>query len=109
MTEGGLCALHEGLADIGDSKGGFVGGGDVVVDHGGEIQGNVVFCHADLLGYLCQEVSVSSRQEDVRKHCDGRRTNDLDLNIDLDEPLGKRVDLDETWINCAVEPTEFRD
>jgi hypothetical protein len=53
VAEGGLGALDQGLADVGDAEGGFVGGGDVVVDDGGELQVDVVFGHADLLGDLC--------------------------------------------------------
>ncbi len=37
------------------------------------------------------------------------RTNDLNLDIDLDETFTERVDLDETGINGAIEPTEFGD
>lgn len=53
VTEGGLGALDEGLADVGDAEGGFVGGGDVVVNYGGQLQVYVVFCHADLFWDLC--------------------------------------------------------
>lgn len=53
VAEGGLRAFDEGLADVGDAEGGFVGGGDVVVDYGGEVQSYVVFGHADLFGDLC--------------------------------------------------------
>ena len=35
VAEGGLGTFDEGLADVGDAEGGFVGGGDVVVDDGG--------------------------------------------------------------------------
>jgi hypothetical protein len=42
VAEGGLRALDEGLADVGDAEGGFVGGGDVVVDDGGELEVDVV-------------------------------------------------------------------
>lgn len=52
VSEGGLCAFDEGLPDVGDAEGGFVGGGDVVVDYGGEVEGYVVFGHADLFGDL---------------------------------------------------------
>lgn len=37
VAEGGLGAFDEGLADVGDAEGGFVGGRDVVVDDGGEV------------------------------------------------------------------------
>lgn len=52
VAEGGLGAFDEGLADVGDAEGGFVGGGDVVVDYGGELEVYVVFGHADLFGDL---------------------------------------------------------
>lgn len=38
-----------------------------------------------------------------------QRTNDLDLDIDLDELFGQRVDLDETGVDGAIEATEFGD
>lgn len=53
VAEGGLGAFDQRLADVGDAEGRFVGGGDVVVDYGGEVEGYVVFGHADLLGDLC--------------------------------------------------------
>jgi hypothetical protein len=37
------------------------------------------------------------------------RTNDLNLDIDLDKTFTERVDLDETGINSAIESTEFGD
>jgi len=37
------------------------------------------------------------------------RTNNLNLDIDLDETFTKGVDLDETGINSAIESTEFGD
>ena len=66
VAESGLRTLDKGLADVADTEGGFVGGGDVVVDDGGEVQGDVVFSHADLFGDL----------------------DDLDLDVHLDELLG---------------------
>jgi len=54
VPKSGLCAFDEGLADVGDAKGGFVRGCDVVVDYGGEVQGYIVFGHADLLWDLCR-------------------------------------------------------
>lgn len=87
VAEGGLGALHEGLADVGDAKGGLVRGDDVVVDDGLEAEGDVVFCHADLLG-------------DV-----GR----LDLDVDLEEVLGERVDLDEAGVDGLVEAAKLGD
>lgn len=53
VPEGGLRALDEGLADVGDAERGLVRGGDVVVDYGGELEVDVVFGHADLFGDLC--------------------------------------------------------
>ena len=43
-------------------------------------------------------------EKDITK-CE--RTNNLDLDIDLDELLGQRVDLDKTWVDCAVKATKF--
>jgi hypothetical protein len=37
------------------------------------------------------------------------RTNNLNLDIDLEEPFAERIDFDETGIDCAVESTEFGD
>ena len=34
-------------------------------------------------------------------------TNDLNLDIDLNEALAKRIDLDKTWINGTIESTEL--
>ena len=82
-----LGPLDERLADVGDAEGGLVRAGDVVVDDAGEVQGDVVLGHADLLGHL----------------------DDLDLDVDLDELLGERVDLDEARVNGAVEAAEFGD
>lgn len=39
----------------------------------------------------------------------GRRTNDLDLDIHLDQLLGQRVDLHQTRVHCAIEAAEFGD
>ena len=85
VAKGGLRALDEGLADVADTEGGFMGRGDVIVDDGGEVQGDVVFSHADLLGDL----------------------DDLDLDVDLDELLGQGVDLDKTGVDSAVEAAEL--
>lgn len=38
-----------------------------------------------------------------------RHLDDLDLDVDLRELLGKRVDLDETWVDGAGETTELGD
>ena len=87
VAESGLRTLDEGLADVADAEGGFVGGGDVVVDDGGEVQGDVVFSHADLLGDL----------------------DDLDLDVDLDELLGQGVDLNKAGVDSAVEAAKLGD
>ena len=55
MAEGGLGALDEGLADVGNAKGSLMWRDDVVVDYGGEVEGDVVFGHADLFWDLCEE------------------------------------------------------
>lgn len=36
-------------------------------------------------------------------------TNDLNLDIDLDETLAERVDLDQTGVDSAIEATELGD
>ena len=87
MAKRSLRALNERLADVGDPECGFVRGRDVVVDDGGEVDADVVLCHANLLWHL----------------------DDLDLDIDLDEFFGQRVDFDETGVDSAVETTEFGD
>lgn len=38
-----------------------------------------------------------------------RNFNNLDLDIDLDETLRERVDVDETWVDGAREATELGD
>jgi len=38
-----------------------------------------------------------------------KRTDDLDLDVDLDEAFRQRVDLDETRVDGAVESSELRD
>ena len=45
---------------------------------------------------------VAERYVVVRQH-----TNNLNLDIDLDELFGQRIDLDKTWVDCAVEATKF--
>ena len=37
------------------------------------------------------------------------RTDNLNLDIDLDQALGQWVDLDETWVHGTRESTEFGD
>lgn len=87
VAQGGLGPLDQGLTNIGDSKGGFVRAHDVVIDDRGEVQGDVVFGHADLL----------------------RDLDDLNLDIDLDQALGERVDLDQAGIDGLVEFAELGD
>lgn len=87
VAQGGLGALDQGLADIGDSEGGLVRADDVVVDDTGEVEVDVVLCHAHLLGDL----------------------DDLDLDVDLDKALGQGVDLNQTRVDCLVEFTELGD
>jgi len=53
MTECGLCTFNKSLTDIRDTESCLMWGGDVVVDDGGQMEGNVVFGHANLLGNLC--------------------------------------------------------
>jgi hypothetical protein len=87
VTQGGLGTLHEGLANVGNTESGLVGRNNVVVDDGGEAQGDVVLCHANLLWNLCS----------------------LNLDVDRDETLAERVDLDETRVDSLVETTELGD
>lgn len=87
MAEGGLSALNESLADVGDAKSRFVRRCDVVVDDGGEVDVDVVLGHADLAGHL----------------------DDLDLDVHLDEFLREWVDLDKTRVDSPVEAAEFGD
>ena len=47
--------------------------------------------------------------EQVAIEWDRERTNNLDLDIDLDQLLGQRVDLHETRVHCAIEAAEFGD
>lgn len=42
MAKRSLGALNESLANVGDSKGSLVGGNDVVIDDGGEMNRNIV-------------------------------------------------------------------
>lgn len=87
VAQGGLGALDEGLADISNAEGGLVRADDVVVDDGGQVQGDVVLGHADLLGHL----------------------DNLDLDVDLDDALRQRVDLDQAWVDGLVEAAELGD
>ena len=82
-----LRALDQRLADVGDTKSGLVRGGDVVVDDRGQVDGDVVLGQAGLLGHL----------------------DDLDLDVDLDELLRQRVDLDQARVDGAVEAAELGD
>jgi hypothetical protein len=87
VTESGLGTLNESLTDVGDAKSGLVRRGDMVVNDGRKVEGNVVFCHADLARHL----------------------DDLDLDIDLDEALGERIDVYETGVDGASEFAELGD
>lgn len=80
-----LGALDQGLAHVGDAEGGLVRRHDVVVDDRRQLQRHVVLGHADLLGHL----------------------DDLDLDVDLDQALAQRVDLDEARIDRLVELAEL--
>ena len=87
VAESGLGTLNQCLTNIADPEGGLVWAGDVVVDNGRELKGDIVLGHADLLWDL----------------------DNLDLDIDLDETLRERVDFDKTWVDGAIETTEFGD
>ncbi len=105
VTECGLRALHQGLADVGDAEGSLVWGSDVVVDDGGQMERHVVLGHAHLLWHLCTSTLAPAEAHDfARVH-----THNLDLDIDLDETFAERVDLDEAGIDGAIESTELGD
>ncbi len=87
VTEGGLGTFDQGLTDVGDTEGSLVRRCDVVVDDRGQVECDIVLGHADLTGNL----------------------DDLNLDIDLDESLGQRVDLDQTRVNGARELAELGD
>lgn len=57
----------------------------MIVNDGGELNSDVVLSHTDLLWDLA----------------------DLNLDVDLNEFLRQRVNLDKTWVNGAVEAAEF--
>lgn len=59
----------------------------MVVDDGGEVEGDVIFCHADLTWHF----------------------NYLDLNVNLDKALRERIDLDEAGIDGTREFAELCD
>lgn len=59
----------------------------MIVDDGSQAQSNIVLGHAGLLRHLCN----------------------LDLDVDLKEPLAEGVDLDQAGIDCLVETTELGD
>lgn len=67
VAQGGLGALDEGLADVGDAEGGLVGRGDVVVDDRGEAEVDIVLKHgcqyalASNLGISCGGSPLSYR------------------------------------------------
>lgn len=82
-----LRPLNQGLADVGDSKGGLVGADNMVVDDGRQVERDVVLGHADLLGDL----------------------DDLDLDVDLNEALGEGVDLDKARVDSLVEFAKLGD
>ena len=84
MTEGGLGTFNERLTDVANAEGSAMRRGDAVVDDGCEPQRDIVLGHADLLGHF----------------------DELDLNVDLDQTLRKRVDLDETRVDGASEAAE---
>jgi hypothetical protein len=85
MAQRRLRALDKCLANVTDAEGGLVRRGDAVVNDGCELQRDVVLGHADLLGDF----------------------DDLDLDVNLHELLGKRVDVDETGVDGAGKAAEF--
>ena len=87
VTEGGLGTLDQSLANVGDSESSLVRRGNVVVDDRCEVERDIVLCHANLAWHL----------------------DDLDLDIDLNEALGERIDENETRVNGASELAELGD
>lgn len=87
MAECRLSTLNKRLSDVRDAKSCLMWRGNVVIDNGSELERNVVLGHADLLWDF----------------------DNLNLDIDLDESLGERVDLDETWVDGTVETAELCD
>lgn len=81
MTQCSLSTLHQGLADIGNTKCGFVGRNDLVVDHGTEVQVDIVLGHAALTGHF----------------------DNLDLNIHRCKMLAQWVHFDQTGIDGTFE------
>lgn len=105
MAKRSLRALAESLADVGDAKGCFVWGDNAIVNDRGEVEGDIVFSHADLLGNLCNGVSNEMGQPLLRK----KRTDNLNLDVDVEDSLGERIDLDQAWIDGPREATELGD
>ena len=87
VAQRGLCPLDERLSQVGDAECGLVRARDMIVDDGREGEVDVVFGHADLF----------------------RNFDDLNLDVDLNERFGQRVDFDETRVDCAREATELGD
>lgn len=81
MTQSGLSALHESLSDVGDAEGGLVWSGDLVVDDGGQVEGDIVLGHAHL----------------------ARHFYDLDLDIHGLDTFADGVDFDESGVDGALE------
>ena len=103
MTECGLRTLDKGLADVGDTESSLVWRCNMVVNDGGQVESDVVLGHADLLGHLCRyKLAIVEVCAFVDVH-----TNNLNLDIDLNETFTERVNLDETGINSAIESTEL--
>ena len=61
--------------------------GDVIVDDRRQMHGDIILGHAHLLGHLAK----------------------LDLDIDVNQPLGERIDLDETGVDGTVEASKLGD
>ena len=87
MTKGGLGTLDQSLANVGDAESSLVRRGNVVVDDRCEVERDVVLCHANLTWHL----------------------DDLNLDIDLNEALGERIDENETGVNGTSELAELGD
>lgn len=87
MPQRRLRPFNQRLPHITNSERGLMRARNMIINHTRQLQCNIILRHADLLWHL----------------------DDLDLDIDLDEALGERVDLHETWVDGAVKTPEFGD
>lgn len=105
MSERGLGTLDKGRADVGDTEGCPVGGCNVVVNDGSQAESDVVFGHTHLLGNLCLDIVLVAFS--VEKWTYLIHTNNLNLDVNLDEALAKRIDLDKARVDGTSEATKL--